>query len=405
MEAFPRSKQLYMGLTLDSVSEIIWDVFKEFDEMQKIGLHFNNHKKIITHPNQGQIRLFGFDASEKEIKKVLGQKLRKVSIDEAGSFTIDLEKAVNQSIKPALIDLRPYSWLSLIGTPENIPNTYFQKVCDGLDKANDWSVHKWTAYDNPFVATNFKQEVDEMLANEPDIVNASWFKTHYLNQWCVDDDLLILGYNRSFHRCDPVDLNGWHYILGVDLGYNDANSFSIVAFSYTSPVCYLVKSYKIPKLIFTEVGEQINQLKGYYPFFKIVIDGANKQGVEEMKKRMGLNLDTAEKQGKPTYLKLLKDDIVSKRFKVFNNGDCEDFENEAEALQWKDKAQLKEDDRCENHCCDSVLYAWREATHYCYRPEKKPASRDSEEYMDEMAEKEAEAEIERIKDLREEYEY
>ena len=121
---YPKSRTIYMGLTLDSVTEIIWDVFKELNEAHKLGLKFNNSKKIIFYPNGSRTRLFGLDASHRQMAKVLGQKLRKVSIDEAGSITVDLEEFCFQKLRPALSDLAPLSWLTLLGTCETIPNTY-----------------------------------------------------------------------------------------------------------------------------------------------------------------------------------------------------------------------------------------------------------------------------------------
>lgn len=89
---FPNSRTLYMALTLDSASEICWDIFKEYNEKHNLNLRFNESKKIIHYPNGSRTRLFGLDSNEKQITRVLGQKLRKVSIDEAGSLTRNMRK-------------------------------------------------------------------------------------------------------------------------------------------------------------------------------------------------------------------------------------------------------------------------------------------------------------------------
>lgn len=188
---YPKSRTVYFGLTLDSVTDICWDIFKDLGEKHNLNLKFNETKKIVYYPNGSRTRLVGLDANERQIRKALGQKLRKVSIDEAGSVTANMEQICYQMIMPALSDLRPLSWLTMLGTPENIPNTFFEKVDKRKEKGAPWEVFRWTAYDNPFMKPQWTDEISELKANNPKVVEASWFRTHYLNEWCTDDDLLI----------------------------------------------------------------------------------------------------------------------------------------------------------------------------------------------------------------------
>jgi phage terminase large subunit len=367
------------ALTLDSCLAIGWDTMLEKLDAAKIRHSKNIARSFITLDNGSKIKFAGVDASEKEMKKVLGQKLRKASIDECGSITVKVNKLVNQMIDPALVDLAPYSWLSLLGTPENIPNTFFEKVTSGKESSLDWEVFKWTAYDNPFMAKQWAAKIADMTNRNPDIVNTGWFKTHYLNMWCSDDDLLIIP---NVNVIDDLPLEKYHCVLGVDLGFNDANAFSVIAWDYDHPSAYIIKSYKESGMDFTATANEIKKLQSKYPISKVVIDGANKQGVMEMRQRHSLNLDAADKTDKHVYLKLLKDDFTAKRLFTINS-ECDEFVEESQSLQWKDELKLKEDDRCQNHTTDSVLYAWREARHYYYaEPEEKP-SVDSDKYMDE----------------------
>jgi len=359
---FPGSRTVYMGLTIGSVREIIWDVFKDLNSKHALGLTFNETDSIIKYPNGSRTRLFGLDSSPREMAKVLGQKLRKVSIDEAGSMTIDLESFVNQKLRPALIDLAPNSWVTLLGTCENIPNTYFEKVTTGKDQVIDWSIHRWTTYDNPFMRDNWHNEISEMTLKNPKIAEASWFRTHYLNEWCTDDDLLII----PAAKMQFVDIlphsRDWYYVLGVDLGFNDASSYTIVAASHSLKSVYGIYSNKETEQDFTAVADTIKMLKERYPLTRIIVDGANKQGIEEMKNRMNLpELEIAEKTGKAIYLRLLKDDIITGAIKFLANT-CDPLKVEWQGLQWlsvKGEKKEVEDPRCQNHCSDSALYAWR----------------------------------------------
>lgn len=387
MEAFPKKKNLFLALTLDSAREIIWDDLKDMCERMRMPVKFNEARSIARHANGSSIRLFGVNSSAKEMRKVLGQKYKKVFIDESGSMTIDMVKLCYQMIEPALIDFN--GQLTLLGTCENIPQTFFEKVTMGRESG--WSVHRWTSDQNPYVAENWIAKKNQIIKENPLVIHASWFRTHYLNEWCQDDDLLIIPYNRDRNEIDSLPSGfDWSYVLGVDLGFNDATSFSVLAFSPDHPICYRVLGFKQSGLILSKVGEQIKELQKRFEFFKIVVDGSNKQGVEDLKQRMGLPLVNAEKLGKAVYLKAMKDAIVSGVLKLVR-GQNEDLVKEAVdgsddvgewwRLQWSDTTQQHEDPRCANHSSDGTLYAFRECKQYLYSPEIAKPKPGTDEFM------------------------
>lgn len=387
-ETYAGSRTLYLGLTLDSVSEIIWDVMKELDEKGGYGCKFNEVKKIVRFSNGSRIRLFGLDTSERQMKKILGQKNRKVTIDEAGSMTQDMVKICYQMIDPTLTDLAPNSWFSLVGTCENVPNTFFQRVVEGKETFLPWKIYRWTAYDNPHMVDQWTRQIELYKKQNPDVIHASWFKTHYLNEWCSDDELLIIPLSRK-NFCDEIPKTHTFYVLGVDLGFNDASAFSVLAYSLGSPVCYVVKSFKESGYDITDVANKIKSFQREFPITKIIVDGSNKQGVEEIKKRHRIPLNNAEKQGKATFLRILKDDAILGKIVLLESGTGE-LITEWSQLQWKDENKDEEDSRCQNHLSDATLYAWRECKHYTYDPQDEPPHIDSQEYMDEAEEREAE---------------
>jgi len=391
MEKFPKKKNLFLALTLDSAREIVWDDLKDLAERKGWvrGVDFKTTEKptILKHKNGASVRLFGINSSAKEMKKVLGQKYKKVFIDESGSMTIDMVKLCYQMIEPGLIDYQ--GQLTLLGTCENIPKTFFERVTMGREAG--WSVHRWTSDKNPYVAENWIKKKNELIEKNPLVVNASWFRTHYLNEWCQDDDLLIIPFHKERNEVEKLPEGfDWSYVLGVDLGFNDATSFSIMAFHPDHPICYRIKGYKAKGWILSKVGLEIKRLREQYEFFKIVIDGSNKQGVEDLKQRLLLPLVNAEKTGKATYLKGMKDAVLSGTLKLIA-GDNEDLVQDESPesdevgewwrLQWSDTTQTKEDPRCENHSSDGTLYAWRECKQYLYSPEEDVPPPNTNEYM------------------------
>jgi hypothetical protein len=384
--AQPKVNCLYLALTLKSARNIIWDALKDYSMLADPYCKPNESRHEIVYSNKSSARLMGADCSEKEMKKALGGKYKKVAIDEAGSFSIDMTKLVYQMIRPATADY--LGQIILLGTCENIRGTFFEKVTEGHEPG--WSVHKWTAYDNPHIVDNWTIEVQDLLTRNPNVVNASWFKTHYLNQWCADDDLIIMHMGaHNFVEAMPETKTPYNYILGVDLGFNDASSFTVTAYHDYEKVAYFVQSFKKTKMIISAVAEMIEQLRTKFPFEHLVIDGANKQAVEEMRQRYSLPLESAEKTEKAFFLKLLDDDLIVGNVKIVKGG-CPGLIKEWEDLQWEDLTKQNEDPRCSNHENDSALYSWRKCYHYLATREPENYSKNSSQYMDREEEREAE---------------
>lgn len=380
----PATNYLYMALTIASAREILWDTLKDINDKSQMGGIPNESRLDIVFPNKSKIKFAGADCSEKQMRKVLGQKYKKIAIDEAGSFTIDMKKLVYQMCEPTLIDLR--GQMIMLGTCENIPLTFFEEITEGREPG--WSVHKWDTRDNPFMKEQWAEQIETMRIRNPNVIHTSWYKTHYLNQWCSDDNLMIIKLDSST-SVEGVPLRrGYEYILGVDLGYNDASAFSVIAYHDYDKVAYVVESSKMSELDFTGVFHEIKKYTVKYAFNKIIIDGANKQGVEELRKRFELPLQIAEKTDKAIFLRILRDDIIEGKVKVVESRNNE-LLTEWKQLQWKDAHKEHEDPRCQNHISDATLYAWREARHYLATAEPVKLSRDSQEYMDQEMELEA----------------
>jgi phage terminase large subunit len=350
------SKGLFLALTLDSAKGILWDIVEQELESKKISSKAYKQEGRFEFENGSSLRFFGVDATYREMKRILGQKYTTIGIDECGSMTVDVKHLVLQMIWPALSDVQ--GDLTLLGTPENIPRTFFQEVTEGKEKSLSWSIHKWTAYDNPYMKENWTKTINELLSNDPNVATTSWFKTHYLNQWCADDGLLIVHIT-AHNYANELPNRKWFYVLGVDLGFNDASAFAVLAYHPDEREIFVVHASKASGMDFTDVANQIKVLKQKYPIYKIIVDGANKQGVQEIQRRHQIPMESAEKIGKATYLRMLSDDVKQGIIKLVRDETRQLVEEWAE-LQWL-KDTDEEDPRCENHLSDATIYAWRHA--------------------------------------------
>jgi len=386
----PGHDAIYAALTLDSAKKILWKPLVEVLEANSVPYIGYEREGVIKLRNGtgdrglsncSTLSMFGVNSNYKEMAKILGQKISMVGIDEVGSMTIDMVELCYQKIKPALSDLQ--GELIILGTCENIPNTFFEKVIKGIeDMAALWKVHVWTTYDNPYMAKIHHQEMEDAKKINPNVVHASWFRTHYLNEWCSDDTKLIVKM-MDHSSCDFKTLENYHYVLGVDLGFNDSCAYAVLAYSSRDPYGYVVTTSKHKGQDITDTANTIRNLMSKYPISRVVVDGANKQGVEEMRNRHRLPLDAADKQDKATFLKLMADDIKQGKIKLFP--DTKQLKDEWAMLQWKDEYQDTEDERCENHLSDATLYAWRFIRNFMYRQPIEQPEYGTKQYMDDYA--------------------
>lgn len=379
----PGCSTLYIGLTDDSSERAMWkDVLKVIDRRWKLGATFRESKLSMTLPNGSTMYLMGMDRDEQERDKLLGGKYAEVSIDEAQAFTIDLNQLVFSTLKPAVADYR--GPIGLYGTPSNLKTGLFYELTKGTDASagvqhftrEGWSVHSWSTFDNPYMVEKWRAEIEELKANNPLIEQTPWFRQNYLGQWVVDETKLVYRYRigrNDFSGTLPVFPRGeWHFVLAIDLGYTDATSFTVLAYHDHDRTLYVLTSHKRAGMDLTAVSEHAAQLKQKWPIEHTTIDGSNKQAVEEMNRRHGLQAVPADKREKAEFIDIMNDEFIQERIKL--GPDTEPLKEEYAGLVW-DERQLEKRKRvehpsCDNHCTDGTLYGWRWCWQYLSEPIK-----------------------------------
>lgn len=403
----PRTKHLYLALTRDSAKRILWDdVLKTIIRDLKIPARFNETELSLRFENGSIIYLLGADAKQEEQDKLLGQKYRTVVIDEAASFRTDLRRLIYKTLEPATID--GDGTIMMIGTPGDFigppgeERHMFYAVTSAAtrgearddneenERGYEWVSFRWNTFDNPFMASKWKAALDKKLARIPNFADTVEYKTEWLGEWALDFSKLVYRFMESRNLIDeaPKDLKWW--TIGIDLGFNDATAFHVWAWRPYDDHLYGLETVKKKGLTLDDVSRECNKIRARYPMARVVIDGANKQGVEHLRKVYRLPLVIAQKQGKLDFIRHMNTDLITERIKVVKSK-CMDLITEWAALIWDDRARIPtEKEGCDNHAADAALYAWRDALHFMAgdRP-KKPASPWSEEAADEFWERAA----------------
>lgn len=354
---------LYLGLTRLSAKGILWkDILKSINRKFNLGIAFNETLLTATFPNGSIIYLTGIDADESEKEKLLGQKYKLVVCDESSMYTIDLRELIYGILKPAVTDYR--GTICMMGTSGNITKGLFYDITNNLEPG--WNVHSWSAHDNPYVREQWAAELDDIRVNRPLFMETPLFKQWYLNQWVVDESKLVYKFSRErnvYENLPHYSRGTWQFVLGVDLGYEDASAFAVTAFHEHDKNLYILETFKQAKMDITDVANKIKNYKSRHDIFKVVIDGANKQAVEEIQKRHDIGLTAADKTGKSDFIEIMNAELIQAHIKV-NSKMCQPLIDEWLGLIWDDKSlKRQEHSACENHLADAALYAWR----YCYQ--------------------------------------
>lgn len=385
--SMPGVSCLYVALTRDSAKRIMFrDVLGTINRKYGLDAKPNLTDLTYTLPNDSTIYLLGMDSKPEEAEKALGQKFKKVVLDEAGSFRRDLRPIVYGILAPACVDLS--GTISMIGTPTNLTKGLFYDVVWGKTEPG-WSLHHWTAFDNPFMVDNWTKEIEDLKSRNPLVVETPYFKQMYLGEYVVDSSKLVYRFSEERNTMRSPLPDNLLYVLGVDLGFDDASAFSLCGFSDTDPTLYIIDTYKKKGMTVSDVAERIKYYERQFKPYKMIIDGANKQAVEEMKQRYNLSLTTADKAGKAEFIEIMNSELIQGRIKVLPAAEEAVFA-ESDNLIWDERADKRvEHPACENHLMDSILYAWRYTYSYLSKPKERTILNDQQK-VDLWFEKESE---------------
>ena len=178
-------------------------------------------------------------------------------------YTINMSNLVYGVLKPATIDPNSQGsrgTICLMGTSSNFTRGLFYEITTGLETG--WSLHKWSAHDNPHVAREWQEELDEIAAKRPFYMETPQFKQWYLNLWVVDEEKLVYRFNetRNLYTSLPMlPQEGWTYILGVDTGWEDDNGFVLCGYHVNDPTLYVIRTFNKNKMTFDQVVAKINE--------------------------------------------------------------------------------------------------------------------------------------------------
>ena len=373
----PGSKSIYVNLTKDSAKKVMWhDIFETIILKLKVPAELVGLE--IRFENGSIIYLAGTDSSAKEKHKLRGQKNIIAVIDECQSFTTDLKELVESVIMPTLADYD--GTLCMIGTPGNSMGEHYWWQLNKPDtKYQGWKHFHWDWNDNPFVKTNMRKQVDELVSNNPLIKQTPTFRQEYMGEWVIEANARVYksDQNNYINELPKKFLDGGaSYVLSFDLGWNDATTFVVSVYNpFINGNLYILESARFKELNFSEVASKIKEYQKRFDFANIVGDAANKQGIQEMVQIHGLPIQAAQKLGKESHIGILNSDFITRNVLILKQTN-QDLIRELEILLWDAKSLLQgnyiENQSQPNDLCDALLYNHHFSRHWWFQPVPDP---------------------------------
>lgn len=386
---YPDMACLYLTLSRLNAKRILWRDLLAINRDYGLGGRIHETELTLTFPNGHIIYLSG--AKDKaEVEKFRGFPLKKVYIDEAQAFRAYLQDLVDDVLSKSLYDFN--GSLALTGTPPPIPVGYFHDCVHG----GEWSRHSWTMLQNPHLETKSGRKPIELILEDCKrmgvTIDHPKIQRECFGKWAYDSSSRVFKWEEKNHFDVLPAANNWEHIVGVDLGYADADAIAVIAWCGAHPGAYLVDEIVTPKQGITPlVGQLENMIKKYKPL-SIVMDtgGLGKKIAEEMIIRYGLPIKAAAKQDKFAHIELVNDALRTSQLYTARDGA---FAQDSRLVEWdRDKSsgdKLVVSDSFHSDICDAVLYAFREAQHWIKHPQKiKVPANQSPEWI--------QAEIERM---------
>lgn len=365
----PGTVGLYITLARSSAKRIVWPELHNINRKYELGGIPNETDLSFRFPEYGNSIIYCSGASDAaEIEKFRGLSNVAVAyLDESQAFRAHIKELVEEILIKRLYDTD--GRLRMIGTPGPIPSGYFHDA----SQSPQWSHHAWTLHSNPWIEEKSGKTVQALIQQDCDrkgvTLDDPSIQRECFGRWVLDSNSLLLEYKAERNDFAVLPRGNYNYVLGMDFGYEDADSFSVLGWADNSADTYLVEEVITHKQTYEQMAAQVDILFKKYKFCKVVADpgGGGKKLIESLRPRYLIPMNVADKTGKIANYGLLNNALRTGRF--FARRDSR-FAQDCNLLERDRDKSTPEKIVVKGHsdAVDSCLYGFRESPAYAYTP-------------------------------------
>jgi len=396
----PFTNVFYITNTHKAARRIIWGGLKRLNREHDLGGKPDETEAYMSFPKLGSdVHIYLAGAKDAGvIESLRGTPGKLYVVDEIQSMPERVRQPLMKDvISPALMDYG--GSLVVAGTPGATPSGYFYDVCEGT-LSSKWEQHKWTWRENTKLPAFAMGKTIEQI--ERDILEEhGWTKEHptflreYCGIWATDHDVLVFKWDPAKNGLDAIPELGPRasYVMGVDLGFEDADAIVVLGWSPASRTVYLVEEDVTPRQGLTALGDKVARAWAKYKPIDTWVDsgGLGRKIIEELQDRWRIPCAAAEKTRKLEHIELLNDALRTGRFQALRGSR---FAEDCGLVQWdidaRARGTLKVDELAyHSDVTDAALYAFRACLGYLQTPPpplpEEPIAREDAERRARMA--------------------
>lgn len=355
----------------------------------------NENEGIIKTPEGSAFFIFGLN-KEKQSDQARGFRGRLFCTDESQDVEHLLERMLT-AVSPVLLDFGGAFIAS--GTPGYVPQGTWFDWCHG---GKGFKCFTWTIRENE----KFPRDVESALREEMALKGFDTFfaehgehhpefKREWLGIWAEDASSLIcefLSGRNTIQELPPEYNLGWHHVIGMDYGWDDAITWVVVAANPYGPERIVVHAEAHENLDNDAAAEVTSRLVRDFATTYVVCDpaggGKGFYAVFNSKygKTLGCQIRPADKLGKVESVKAINTDLrvthewsdgVKRGRLVVCLPEAEPLAKEIRVLRWKNKerAEVQTTRTIRDDCFDGFRYAMVEIAPWQVQQPKSDESR------------------------------
>ena len=345
---------------------------------------WNETDHYIKFPNGSEIWVDGLDDKER-VEKILGREYSTIYYNETSQIPYASIQLTLTRLAQRIDGCKPRAFYDL--NPTSRGHWTYRVFVEHRDPAEDKPVLNPKEYD--YIQMNPRDNVEHLAVGyiETQLAGLSESRRRRFldGEYSDDNETLVFPVPKgSLYQW--ADFTAWlgrvgkenvRLTSGLDLGFDDADGFVIIAYSITeNPMRWLIYEHKARRQGLQELSEAVKKGLSFasdinLPTGNFVIysdtGGGGKKSVSDLYSVYGLPVDAAYKHDKDTAVELLRDDIMAGRFMIPADSA---FSRECERTVWKrdedtDLIVRKIDDTAYHpDLVDAMLYAMRPVWYY-----------------------------------------
>ena len=341
----------------------------EFSREIGLGYKFNSQMDYIVTP-RGNYIWFCSLRDKRSAELIRGYKFAVLLVDETqGANDEILKKFITQDAGPAMTDHGGI--IMLTGTEPEVPFGFWYDVSGG---DAGYHVEIMRIENNIFYPLENREAMIESerkiwkweKGDEP-----AWVKREYRGQRVWDGCNTVFQYTASKNHYTDIEIpvKDRLYVIGVDLGFHDADAFAVMCYSLHSTQVYLVEEYVRQRQDITSCCEKVHELSEKYGNPQVIVDSGSigRKVMEEMITRYSINAEAAKKDEKGGWIQSMRTALRRGDLKIRATSEAVE---EMAKTEWDEKQEGWRKDGFHPNLLDAMVYAFRDIYNMCAVPQE-----------------------------------